>query len=131
MQQANHDNGDQALVAAVLASRPADEVPADFLMRVNARINARRGEAEWFELADFRAWTLRLVPLAGVLVLLGVLWPGSSNATQTAPSLPAMQTPPAPAQPFTPASASDWQREVTANALLEAALKRTGDAGGR
>src|SRR5947199_6349155 len=112
MHHANNDNDDQELVAAALASRPADEVPADFLLRVNARINALRREEGWFELADFRAWTLRLVPVAGVLVLVGVLWPGSSTATE-APSAPAMQAPAVAAQPFTPASASDWQREVT------------------
>jgi hypothetical protein len=37
----------------------------------------------------------------------------------------------AQAQAFTPASASDWQRDVTANALLEAAFDRMGDSGAR
>src|SRR4029079_16464670 len=48
---------DQEFVAKVLASRPPDVVPADFLARVNARIDATARDG-WFALADFRTWTL-------------------------------------------------------------------------
>jgi len=83
----------------------------------------------WFALADFRTWTLRLAPIAGALVLVGLLWTPASPTTES----PATASPaqPSQAQAFTPASASDWQRDVTANALLEAAFDRMGDSGAR
>ena len=119
---------DQRLVAGVLASRPPDAVRADFVARVNARIDATES-AGWFALADFRSWTLRLAPIAGALVLVGLLWTPASPTTES----PATASPaqPSQAQAFTPASASDWQRDVTANALLEAAFDRMGDSGAR
>ena len=119
---------DQRLVAGVLASRPPDAVRADFVARVNARIDATES-AGWFALADFRSWTLRLAPIAGALVLVGLLWtPGSPTTESPATASPAQ---PSQTQAFTPASASDWQRDVTANALLEAAFDRMGDSGAR
>ena len=119
---------DQRLVARVLASRPPEAVPADFVARVNARIDASEGDG-WFALADFRTWTLRLAPVAGALVLVGLLWaPASSTIDSTATGA---QAQPTQAQAFTPASESDWQRDVTANALLEAAFDRMGGSGAR
>ena len=106
---------DQKLVASVLASMPPPEVPADFVSRVNARIDETAG---WFGLADFRLWTLRLAPLAAALALIGVLWPAAS-ATNTAVTLPAGTA----AADFSPASATDWQQDVSADALLDAALQ--------
>jgi hypothetical protein len=104
---------DQDAVAAILASRPQPDVPADFVSRVNARIDATAG---WFGLADFRLWTLRLAPLAAALALFAVLWPAA--ATTSTATVPA-----ATAADFSPASATDWQQDVSADALLEAALQ--------
>ena len=70
------EDDDQTLVAALLASTPPPDVPADFLARVNARIDETEG---WFGVADFRLWTLRLAPAAAVLALITVLWPGTSS----------------------------------------------------
>ena len=119
---------DQRLVARVLASRPPDDVPADFVARVNARIDVAADHG-WFALADFRTWTLRLAPLAGALVLVGLLWAPASSTTETTPA--GSQAQPSQALAFTPASESDWQRDVTANALLEAAFDRMGETGAR
>ena len=110
---------DQEAVAAILASRAQPDVPADFVARVNARIDATAG---WFGLADFRLWTLRLAPLAAALGLFAVLWPaaattGTTTGTATVPA--------ATAAGFSPASATDWQQDVSADALLEAALQPT------
>jgi hypothetical protein len=66
------ENDDQSVVAAVLASRPEPHVSADFLARVNARIDETAG---WLGLADFRVWTLRLAPAAAGLALVAILWP--------------------------------------------------------
>ena len=105
---------DQDLVASILASMPKPDVPADFVARVNARIDETAG---WFGLADFRVWTLRLAPLAAGVALLAVLWPATAATTTTAASSPV-----APASSFSPTSASDWQQDVSADALLAAAL---------
>ena len=107
---------DQNLVSSVLASMPPPDVPADFVARVNARIDETSG---LFGLADFRAWTLRLAPLAAGLALIAVLWP------ETAPAVSSSVT---PASSFSPTSATDWQQDVSADALLAAALTRADHA---
>ena len=129
-----HDDDDQRFVADVLGSRPPDEVPRDFLARVNARIDALRpldNNEGWFALADFRAWTLRLAPIAGALALVGLLWSPSSSASENSSATTQAPSSQAQTQGFTPASAADWQRDVTANALLEAAFPREGGRGAR
>jgi hypothetical protein len=106
---------DQRLVASILASMPPPDVPADFVSRVNARIDETAG---WFGLADFRLWTLRLAPVAAALGLIVVLWPAAA-ATRTMPS---PVDAPASSATFSPASAADWQQDVSGGALLDAAL---------
>jgi hypothetical protein len=113
------DDRDQDAVAAALHGLPQARVMDDFLARVNARIDETAG---WLGLADFRAWTLGLVPAAAVLVLLAILWPGPAAST-AAPSPQPVATESSSAATFSPASYSDWQRDVTANALLDAALQ--------
>lgn len=111
---------DQSLVAAVLASRREATAPDDFVARVNARIDASAG---WLGIADFRAWTLGLVPAAAAVFLVAILWPGAATtSTSTTPATPATQ---AAVEDFSPASATDWQQEISADALLDAALHRT------
>jgi hypothetical protein len=119
---------DQDLVAAALASAPPPEVSPGFLARVNARIDAERaqGDAGWMALADFRLWTLRLVPAAAALALIALLWPAST--TTPASSSAATSAASSAAADFRPSSASDWQSDVNANALLEAALAGRNDA---
>lgn len=109
------EDDDQALVAALLASTPPPRVSADFVSRVNARIDETAG---WFGLADFRVWTLRLAPAAAALALIAVLWPGAATSTTVSSSSSSV----APAASFSPASATDWQQDVSADALLDAAL---------
>ena len=97
---------------------------------MNARIDAARDEG-WFALADFRVWTLRLVPAAAALALIGMLWPGtSSTSSRVAEPAPTIAASAAPLR-FTPSSAADWQRDVTANALLEAAMRSRGEGRAR
>jgi hypothetical protein len=112
---------DQDLVAAVLQTMPPPEVRGDFVARVNARIDAAAG---WLGLADFRLWTLRLAPAALALALVAIFWttpssPATSSSTVTAASSTA-------ASSFSPASSSDWQTEVSGDALIEAALSPRG-----
>jgi len=109
------DGSGQDVVAAILASAPPPEVSPSFVARVNARIDAH-AEAGWLGLLDYRVWTLRLAPAAVALALILTLWPSTSIDTpDAAPSTSAAQT-------FTPASESDWQQDVSPNALLDAAL---------
>jgi hypothetical protein len=102
-------------VARLLASMPAAEVSADFLARVNARIDQTAG---WLGLADFRLWTLRLAPAAAALALIAVLWPAATAAS----SSPAAVSAVSPSAKFSPAVEADWQQEVSSDALLAAAL---------
>ena len=97
---------DQRLVRAVLASTPPAVPPPDFLARVNAQID---DESTWVGLTDFRVWTLRLATAAVALALFG--WLGI------------LAEQPVRYTRFSPASATDWQRDVPADALLDAALR--------
>jgi hypothetical protein len=122
----NQDERDLEAVAALLRETPAAPVSADFLARVNRRIDETAG---WLGLADFRAWTLGLVPAAAAILLVALLWPTTSatSGTAIATATPAAVS----AQTFTPSSYSDWQQDVTANALLEAALRSPAGTGNR
>jgi anti-sigma factor RsiW len=108
---------DQVLVRSMLAAAPVPDPPRNFLARVNAAIDAE--DAGWFGLVDFRAWTFRLVPAAAAIALVAVLWPSTPAATNQTP-----QT--ATAREFRPSQVSDWERDVSANALLDAALRAPG-----
>ena len=109
------EDDDQKQVAALLASMPPPDVPPGFGARVNARIDESEG---WFGVADFRAWTLRLAPLAAGLALIAVLWPDAATSSTSSTSTAS------PAADFSPASPADWQQDVSADALLAAALTR-------
>jgi hypothetical protein len=106
-------DNDQDLVAAVLASRPAPSAAVDFVSRVNARIDETAG---WLGLADFRAWTLGLAPAAATVALIAFFWPATATPTSPA-TAQTTQT-----ETFSPASDSDWQQDISADALLDAAL---------
>lgn len=109
---------DQTTVAALLAATPPADVPADFLARLNARIDE---EDSVFGAVDYKAWTLRLAPLAAVLALAAFLGVGA-HASPAAATSASTTTPSTAAQVFSPARPMDWQQDVSANALLEAAL---------
>src|SRR5438034_2902894 len=113
------DNPDP--VANILSSMPPPDVRGDFVARVNARIDAGDG---WFGVADFRVWTLRLAPAAVALALVAVFWPASAPSSSPPRSSGAAAAAAAPA--FSPGSSLDWQREVSGDALLEAALRPAG-----
>jgi hypothetical protein len=117
---------EQEFVAAVLRSMPPPEVRGDFVARVNARIDETAG---WLGLADFRAWTLRLAPVAAALAIVALLWhaPASSSSSSTA----TVSTDAAASSSFSPASSSDWQQDVSGDALLEAALRPAGGSRAR
>src|SRR5258708_26967250 len=94
---------------------PPSQVPADFLSRVNARIDTTAG---WFGLADFRVWTLRLAPAAAALALIAVLWPATNTTSTTGLSSSPSAS---PAVTFPPPSAPDRQQDARAPPLPAAA----------
>ena len=111
---------EQDLVASVLRSMPPPEVRGDFVARVNARIDATSG---WLGLTDFRLWTLRLAPAACALALVAVFWqaPNAASSSAAGPETASDAS-------FSPASSSDWQTDVSGDALLEAALAPEGSS---
>jgi hypothetical protein len=113
----DEDDRDQEAVAAVLRATPPAPVSAGFLARVNRRID---GTAGWLGLANFRAWTLGLVPAAAALLLVAILWPATAVTQAPVTTVTPQST---SSQTFTPSSYNDWQQDVAANALLEAALR--------
>jgi hypothetical protein len=112
---------EQDLVAAILTSMPPPDVRGDFVARLNARID---GTAGWLGLADFRAWTLRLAPVAAALALVAVFWPASSSSRDPVPG-PTGRTA-ATVSTFSPSSSGDWQKDVSGDALIDAALSPRG-----
>jgi hypothetical protein len=114
------DHDDQELVASILRSMPPPAVRGDFVARVNARIDETAG---WLGLADFRLWTLRLAPAAAALVLVAVLWSGRASSAGGRAAAPAASS---SAATFSPASPADWQKDVTGNDMLDAALSPPG-----
>ena len=113
-------------VARVLASRPPEAPRAGFLARVNARIDAEE-RGGWSGLADFRLWTLRLAPAAAAVAVIALAWPAGTPGDAAPPAEPVTVQ----AESFVPASAEDWQGEVSADALLDAALQPAGGPRGR
>jgi anti-sigma factor RsiW len=78
----------QRSVAAWLRSRPVDRVPADFAARLATRLDEeiradRSTPSTWLGLADWRVWTLRLAPIAALLMLAVLLGSSSRDAPPT------------------------------------------------
>jgi anti-sigma factor RsiW len=62
---------EQAMVKRTLAAMPLAPVSADFAARVRQRVTPPR----WLDVANWRTWTLRLVPVTAALVALLVVLP--------------------------------------------------------
>ncbi len=71
----------QRAMREVLAARPAAPVPPGFATRVMAHLPEREptAAAEWLDTLNWRAWTLRLAPLAGALFVGAALGLGPSS----------------------------------------------------
>jgi hypothetical protein len=72
--------GTQRAVAAGLRSRPADRVSPMFARRLRERLDRVDRDEGWLGIADWRAWTVRLAPVAIVLALAAVLTTGQTGA---------------------------------------------------
>ena len=76
----------QRTIRAVLAGRPEAPVPLGFATRVMAGLNEREpgAAAGWLDVLNWRAWTLRLAPLAGALFVGATI--GLGPSTEIAPA---------------------------------------------
>jgi hypothetical protein len=73
---------EQEMVRSVLGELPFHDVSPGFAARVRARIEPRPGV---FGLVNWRAWSLRLAPVAALLALLAwAPWPSESTWTLAA-----------------------------------------------
>jgi anti-sigma factor RsiW len=107
----------QRTVAAVLRTRPSDFVSPEFTTRLAERLDAVSG---WFGIADWRAWTLRLAPLAAVLAL--ALFLGSESSTQATVTLEEWTV---GGNDAASSVSLLWRSDVNSEALMETML--TGD----
>ncbi len=108
----------QREVAGVLRGRRQD-APVDLVSRVSVQLDA---EAGVFGLANWRAWTLGLAPVAAALMLAAYLGVGASGAATAQSAATA-------GDEWTPAAGAAsvlMQPEASGDALLEAVL--TGSA---
>jgi anti-sigma factor RsiW len=103
---------EQRAVAAVLRSRPHNEVSPDFAHRLSRRLDDASG---WFGIADWRVWTCRLAPVAAGLALVALVTPGQT-ATEASVTLDEWARATADS---TSAASLLWQRDVTPESLLE------------
>lgn len=63
----------QILVRRVLAARPDERLPSGFAARLSARLDAERA-SNWLEVADWKTWSIRLLPIAaGMLLFAGIV----------------------------------------------------------
>jgi hypothetical protein len=116
---------DQRVVAGLLRSRPVDRLSPAFDARLAARLDDASG---WFGLADWRAWTFRLAPLAAVLAVAAFL---TSAQTSSAPAATVS------IEEWTMSAAGSsstasmlWDSEVTVDTLLESMLSGNAEASG-
>jgi hypothetical protein len=113
----------QRAVSAWLRMRPADHLSPGFATRLSARLDEASG---WFGIADWRAWTLRLTPVAAALALATYL--GVGAATQTPP--------PTTIEEWTIGAAASstesllWESDVTPESVMESMLTGERPAGG-
>ncbi|HET7217716.1 MAG TPA: hypothetical protein VFJ02_06690 [Vicinamibacterales bacterium] len=102
----------QRAVSAWLRLRPADRVSPDFAARLSARLDDAAG---WFGIADWRAWTLRLAPVAAVLAAAILFGAGSSIDRSVTIDEWAYEA-------ADGGAAVLWQSDVTAESALESLL---------
>lgn len=119
----------QADVAAVLASRPDEDVAPSFASDVAARLAEESG---WFGLADWRRLALRLAPVAALLLVAGFV---VERATTTTVSEPATHTLSSMVETLAvgesdrvPVTSVLWQANASDDTVLLAVLAAPSDA---
>lgn len=110
----------QRVVARTLQARAAAAPSSGFSARVAARLDAE--ESGFLDIANWRAWTAGLVPVAAALVLAAYLGVGSTSATvSTTSETPTFDTWASASAGETPAAVF-LQPASTGDQLLETVL---------
>ena len=105
---------DQRAVVALLRTRPPDQPSPNFSAGLAAKLEA---VGDWFGIADWKRWTLRLWPAAAILVLAAFCWP-SSRHRPAAESLNQVLIASEPSSP----EAILWQFGTSPDAVVETML---------
>ena len=103
---------EQRAVASVLRSRPVDSVSPLFSSRLSQRLDEASG---WFGIADWQAWTFRLAPVAGAVILATFFFSEQPASTPLSLEEWAISI----ADSTSPATLL-WDSEITSESLLEA-----------
>src|SRR5512133_2226886 len=108
---------EQAQVSRVLAARPPAAVRPEFAARVAARVARESG---WFGLADWRWLSLRLAPVAALLLLAaGIVIERQTEQSMTPGSLSTVvQTWAAGGSESTPVTSVLWQQQSSDDEAL-------------
>ncbi len=117
----------QAEVANVLAGRVDAGVSPSFAARLAGRLEEESG---WFGLADWRWLSVRLAPIAAILLIVaGLVIERQSAQSSPAPSLSALvDTGGADASGEVPVSAVLWQQQANEDAVVLTVLTAPPDA---
>lgn len=105
----------QREVAALLRSRPPEQLSAGFAARLSARLDDTSG---WFGIADWRVWTFRLAPVVLVLSIVAFMGAGGGE-TSHAISLEEWAR---GAAGQTGATAVLWEPDASPDSVLETIL---------
>jgi hypothetical protein len=112
---------DQQSVAAMLRARPLDPVSPQFAARLAERLDGRPGV---LDLADWRVWTVRLAPVAAVLLLAASLLAGGAPAPLSLEEWAVSNA------GSSSAASLLWDSEVTTDVVLETMVTGAGEASG-
>jgi anti-sigma factor RsiW len=103
----------QRNVSAWLRTRPADRLSPHFASQLAARLDEASG---WFGIADWRAWTLRLAPVAAALALATYLGLGASTQSPATIDEWTLATTDSSAESIL------WESDMSADSLMETML---------
>jgi hypothetical protein len=112
----------QQAVAGWLRMRPPDQLTPGFSTRLAARLDEASG---WFGLADWRAWTLRLAPVAAALALATYLGLGLGSASPVQPTIDEWTL----GAPAVSTESLLWESGVTPESVVESMLTGERPAG--
>jgi hypothetical protein len=118
----------QRLVAHALAARAGAAAGAGFAGRVSARLDAEDGSV--LDLANWRAWTVGIAPLAAGLVLVAYLGFGASDTAAVSSEAPTFESWASASAGTTPAAVF-LQPSSSSDQLLETVLTGAAPATGR
>jgi anti-sigma factor RsiW len=110
--------GSQQEVAAILSARPDAAPPLGFATRVMAHLDS---PPTWLDVINWRRWTVRLAPVAAVLLVVAAVGFGPADAVEPI-EFSDLVTDWVEADGTPPGFSLVWQDDVADDTLLEAVL---------